>query len=70
MWCTFYIFWSFLATFREVFNNNNNKNILMASYLQLSVTSKCKGKAITLQVLTGPVGYRRLRLPDFKTIGT
>jgi hypothetical protein len=29
-----------------------------------------KGKAILLQVWTGPEGSRRLRLPDFKTIGT
>jgi hypothetical protein len=29
-----------------------------------------KGKAIPLQALTGPVGSRRLRFPDFKTIGT
>jgi hypothetical protein len=29
-----------------------------------------KGKAIPLQSLTGPEGSRRLRLPDFKTIGT
>jgi hypothetical protein len=27
-------------------------------------------KAIPLQALTGPEGSRRLRLPDFKTIGT
>jgi hypothetical protein len=27
-------------------------------------------KAITLQALTGPEGSRRLRFPDFKTIGT
>jgi hypothetical protein len=32
--------------------------------------SLLKGKAITLQALTGPEGSRRLRLPDFKTIGT
>jgi hypothetical protein len=31
---------------------------------------KKKGKAITLQVWTGAEGSRRLRLPDFKTIGT
>jgi hypothetical protein len=31
---------------------------------------KDKGKAIPLQALTGPEGSRRLRLPDFKTIGT
>jgi hypothetical protein len=31
---------------------------------------KAKGKAIPLQALTGPEGSRRLRLPDFKTMGT
>jgi len=29
-----------------------------------------KGKAIPLQAWTGPEVSRRLRLPDFKTIGT
>jgi hypothetical protein len=29
-----------------------------------------KAKAFPLQALTGPEGSRRLRLPDFKTIGT
>ena len=29
-----------------------------------------KGKAIPLQPWTAPEGSRRLRLPDFKTIGT
>jgi hypothetical protein len=33
-------------------------------------TPLLKGKAIPLQALTGPEGSRRLRLPDFKTIGT
>jgi hypothetical protein len=28
------------------------------------------GKAIPLQVWTGPEGSRKLRLPDFKIIGT
>jgi hypothetical protein len=28
-----------------------------------------KGKTIPLQAWTGPEGSRRLRLPDFKTIG-
>jgi hypothetical protein len=32
--------------------------------------SKVKGKVIPLQVWTGPVVSRRLRLPHFKTIGT
>jgi hypothetical protein len=31
---------------------------------------KGKGKAMPLQACTGPVGSERLRLPDFKTIGT
>ena len=31
---------------------------------------KDKGKAIPLQAWTGPQGSRRLRFPDFKTIGT
>jgi len=29
-----------------------------------------KGKAIPVQVWTGPEGSRRLRLPDFKTVAT
>jgi len=29
-----------------------------------------KGKPIPLQAWTGPEGSRRLRFPDFKTIGT
>jgi hypothetical protein len=29
-----------------------------------------QSKAIPLQAWTGPEGSRRLRLPDFKTIGT
>jgi len=31
---------------------------------------KVKGKTIPLQACTDPEGSRRLRLPDFKTIGT
>jgi hypothetical protein len=31
---------------------------------------KDKGKAIPLQLWTGPEGSRKLRLPDFKTLGT
>ena len=34
------------------------------------VFCKGKGKAIPLQAWTGPEGSRRVRLPDFKTIGT
>jgi len=36
----------------------------------LLIWDKAKGKAIPLQAWTGPQGSRRLRLPDFKTIGT
>jgi len=31
---------------------------------------KGKGKATPLQAWTGPEGSRKLRLPDFKTVGT
>jgi hypothetical protein len=31
---------------------------------------KILGKAIPLQAWTGPQGFRSLKLPDFKTIGT
>ena len=34
------------------------------------VKGKSKGKAIPLQAWTGPKGFRSLRLPDFKTVGT
>jgi hypothetical protein len=34
------------------------------------VVETCKGKAIPLQALIDPESSRRLRLPDFKTIGT
>jgi hypothetical protein len=33
------------------------------------VKGKGKGKAIPLQAWTGPEAFRRLGLPDFKTIG-
>jgi len=36
----------------------------------LTALGNAKGKAIPLQAWTGPEGSRRLRLPDFKTIGT
>jgi hypothetical protein len=37
--------------------------------IHLRVRCKGKGKAIPLQAWTGPEGSRRLRLPDFMTIG-
>jgi len=35
-----------------------------------SSSDKGKENAIPLQVWTGPEDFRRLRLPDFKTVGT
>jgi hypothetical protein len=53
---------------------SSNIILLMTPDLQyvlfpVSVISLGKGKAIQLQALIGPEGFRRLRLPDFKTIG-
>jgi hypothetical protein len=42
--------------------------LVTCQHLKSNKYSK-KGKAIPLQVLTGPKGSRRLRLPDFKKIG-
>jgi hypothetical protein len=54
-----------------------DQNILMVSYdwvLQVFQAGLCgdiiNGKAIPLQAWTGPEGSKRLRLLDFKTIGT
>ena len=48
--------------------------MLSVNIIQLIVRQfpkvKGKGKAIPLQAWRGPEGSRRLRLPDFKTIGT
>ena len=37
---------------------------------EVRVESASKGKAIPLEARTGSEGSRRLRLPDFKTVGT
>jgi hypothetical protein len=50
-----------------LFNFHELKLLVIVYFL---LTSKVKGKAIPLQALTCPEGSRRLRLPDFKTIGT
>jgi hypothetical protein len=44
--------------------------LLIHRYSTPFLIGKGKGKAIPLQVWTGPEGSRRLRLPDFNTIGT
>jgi len=38
--------------------------------LSLSICNYSKGKANPLQAWAGPEGSRKLRLPDFMTIGT
>jgi hypothetical protein len=38
--------------------------------MRIALRGQGKGKAIPLQAWTGPEGSRRLRLPEFKTIGT
>jgi len=51
-------------------------NIVLQHYTRTPSTAllcsvkKVKSKAIPLQAWTGPEGSRRLRLPDFETIGT
>ena len=48
---------------------NTESGILRIKYFHTFLSS-VKGKAIPLQAWTGPEGSRRLRLPDFKTVGT
>jgi hypothetical protein len=43
---------------------------ILCELLNSSLSTKLKVKAIPLQAWTGPEDSRRLRLPDFKTIGT
>jgi hypothetical protein len=47
-----------------------SKQELEKSHKILINKCKKKSKAIPLQAWTGPEGSRRLRLTDFKTIGT
>jgi hypothetical protein len=39
-------------------------------FMQPSVKKKGKRKAFLLQALTNPKGFKRLKLPDFKTVDT
>jgi hypothetical protein len=47
-----------------------SSELCMGKKIKLLFVNYWKGKAIPLQALTGPEGSRRLRLPDFKTVGT
>jgi hypothetical protein len=47
------------------------KNIYSyTSFINSCEKGKGKGKTIPLQAWTAPEGSRRLRIPDYKTIGT
>jgi len=53
--------------------NSGFKGLMYARHRKehpASSFNKGKGKVIPLQAWTGPVGSRKLRLPDFTTIGT
>jgi hypothetical protein len=54
----------------RIFHWHNPSGRTMALGLTQPLTEISKRKAIPLQALTGPEGSRRLRVPDFKTIGT
>jgi hypothetical protein len=47
-----------------------DKTVTWKNLTALLINRRSKGKAIPLQAWTAPEGSRRLRLPDFKTIGT
>jgi len=44
--------------------------LVLVSFKHAEEIRKGKVRAIPLQAMTGPEVSRRLRLPDFKTIGT
>jgi hypothetical protein len=46
------------------------QGVTVVALTPLIHNNKGKVKAIPEQVWTGPEGFRRLRLSDFKTIGT
>jgi len=57
---------------KKDFNTNRDIANYRSSLYTKKIGSKnqVKVKAISLQAWTGPGGSRRVRLPDFKTIGT
>ena len=50
--------------------NSGFKGLMLFRETIAVYSENSKGKTIPLQAWTGPEGSRRLRLPDFKTIGT
>ena len=51
-------------------NVQNYETHTTKSHSRMLAGEGIKGKAIPLQAWTGPDSYRRLKLPDLKTIGT
>ena len=60
------------SVFCSMFHSTNAPYSFTHSFIHSFIHLKCYtvSKAIPLQAWTGPQGTRRLRLPDFKTIGT
>ena len=59
---------SICIIYHTILSNQTKIEISRTCYILTQY--KGKGKAISLQAWTGPKCSRRLRLPDFKTIGT
>jgi len=59
-------------TLRSTFTRKSAVECTVSSYFAVTshIGLKTKGKAIPLQAWSGPECSRRLRLPDFKTMGT
>jgi len=71
--CLFFCLKSSQQTFLLLLQTRNTfklSGIFKSSHSNSPSIYNYKGKAIPLQAWTGPKGSRRLRIPDFKTIGT
>jgi len=55
--------------YRDTRSTERKKRVI-ACVPEVTTNNKGKGKAIPLQTWTGSEGSMRMRLPDFKTIGT
>jgi hypothetical protein len=63
---------NFKTTFQNMLYYGFKKSLKLISDIpqQYTLSHKVKGTSISLQAWTCPWGSRRLRLPDFMTIGT
>ena len=55
---------------RDRFGERKSEQTKSAKWNMLFILPPHTDKTIPLQAWTGPEGFRRLRLPDFKTFGT